>query len=139
MKTTQNKELLLTQLRKVPIVQLACEKAGVGRATYYYWRKKSKKFASECDKAIEDGIKVMNDMAESQMLTAIRSGNMTAVGMWLRHHHPSYENKVKVDGNIKYESEKLSPDQEKLVAKALNSVGLLSEDIMNNQGENDER
>ncbi len=134
MKTTQNKELLLTQLRKVPIVQLACEKAGVGRATYYYWRKQSKKFAKECDKAIEDGIKVMNDMA----LTAIRSGNMTAVSMWLRHHHPSYENKVKVDGNIKYESEKLSPDQEKLVAKALSSVGLLSENIIGNQGENNE-
>lgn len=135
MKTNKSKNMLLAQLR-VPIVQIACEKTGVGRSTSYYWRKRSKRFAEECNKAIQEGAEMMNDMAASQLISAIRDDNMTAVDMWLRHHHPNYENKVKVDGNIKYESEKLSAEQEKLVAKALNSVGLLSDNIIDNQGEN---
>jgi len=32
---SKNKEQLLEILKKTPIVQIACEKAGVGRATYY--------------------------------------------------------------------------------------------------------
>ena len=36
---SKNKEQLLEILKKTPIVQIACEKAGVGRATYYRWRK----------------------------------------------------------------------------------------------------
>ena len=40
----KEKELIIKQLKKTPIVQLACEKTGVGRATYYRWRKVDKRF-----------------------------------------------------------------------------------------------
>lgn len=137
MKTTKSKELLLAQLKKIPIVQIACEKTGVGRSTYYYWRKQSKKFAAECDKALDEGVNMMNDMAESQIISAIRNGNMPAATFWLKHHHPGYESRVKIDGRIRHESEELSPEQEKIVAKALGSVGLLPKNISVNGNEED--
>ena len=34
-----NKTIILEQLQKAPIVQIACEKTGISRATYYRWRK----------------------------------------------------------------------------------------------------
>jgi ACT domain-containing protein len=139
MKTVKSKELLLAQLKKIPIVQIACEKVGVGRSTYYYWRKQSKKFANECDKAISEGILMMNDMAESQLINAVRSGNISAIAMWLKHHHQDYETRVKVDGRIRHESEELSPEQEKIVAKALGLVGLLPEEVITKEGDDNER
>ena len=38
------KETVLQQLEKTPIVQLASSKAGIGRATCYRWRKKDEDF-----------------------------------------------------------------------------------------------
>ena len=36
----KEKLLLIEQLSKYPVVQVACEKTGVSRATYYRWREK---------------------------------------------------------------------------------------------------
>jgi hypothetical protein len=86
---TKEKELLLEQFRKMPIVQIACEKTGIGRATYYRWRKDDQKFANQADLALEDGNRLINDIAESQLLSAIRDKNMTAIIFWLKSHHPT--------------------------------------------------
>lgn len=67
----KDKELLLEQLRKTPIIQLACEKTAIGRTTYYRWRQEDRKFCALADAAITDGISLINDMAESQLLGSI--------------------------------------------------------------------
>ena len=84
-----NKELLIEQLKKTPIVQVACEKVGVGRATYYRWRKEDEEFAKLADEAISEGNFLVNDMAESQLMSAIRDKNLTAIIFWLKHHPAS--------------------------------------------------
>ena len=121
----KDKKLLLTKLRRLPIVEAACKQIGLPRATYYRWRKSDPKFAEACDEAIEQSAGKINDMAESQLISAIKQQNMTAIIFWLKHHHPKYENRLRVDGKIKHETEVLSPEQEALVAKALSMVGLL--------------
>src|SRR5438552_3470142 len=75
----KEKEQLLEQLRKMPIVQIACEKLGIARSTYYRWRKEDPVFSNQADSAIDYGIKFMNDMAESQLLSSIRDKNMTGI------------------------------------------------------------
>jgi ACT domain-containing protein len=60
----KTRELFLEQLRKNPIVQIACEKVGIGRATFYRWKKKSKTFARAVDEAIIEGRQIVNDLAE---------------------------------------------------------------------------
>ena len=79
------KENLLQQLKKTPIVQVACEKVGISRATYYRWHKDDKEFAEAADQSLAEGSGLVNDMAESQLMTAIKNGNLTAVIFWLKY------------------------------------------------------
>jgi len=122
---TKNKELLLDQLKKTPIVQIACEKAGVGRATYYRWRKEDAVFAQTSDQALLDGSLLVNDMAESQLMSAIKDKNMTAIIFWLKHHHPAYATKVEVTTSSKNHEINLTDEQKQLLNKALEMAALI--------------
>lgn len=133
----RDQELLIEQFKKIPIVQVACEKTGIGRATYYRWRSEDQKFAEEADKAIAEGAFLVNDMAESQLMSAIREKNMTAIIFWLKHHHTSYATKIEVTAHLKSQNEILTPEQELLVNKALQLASLIPTLKLNNQeGEN---
>ena len=119
----KERELLLEQFRKTPIVQIACEKAGIGRATYYRWRKEDVEFSNASDTALQDGSLLVNDMAESQLMSAIKDKNMTAIIFWLKHHHPAYLTRVEItSGN---HEEKLSPEEQDSVKKALIMAGIV--------------
>lgn len=48
----QEKNVLLEQLEKTPIVQIACEKSGVARSTYYRWMQSDKVFARQSREAL---------------------------------------------------------------------------------------
>lgn len=124
MKTTQTKQLLIEQLRKTPIVQVACEKVGISRATFYRW-KDDKKFAKEAEQALLEGVELMNDLAESALLSGIKDRSPWAVIWWLRNRHEAYSNRVKIDANINHKTEELTPEQVALVQKALKNAGLL--------------
>ncbi len=122
----KEKLLLLEQFRKTPIVQITCEKLGIGRATYYRWRKEDLDFAKEADTALEDGNKLVNDMAESQLLSAIRDKNMTAIIFWLKSHHPAYATRVEVTAGIK-KDESLTEEQAESIRKSLIMAGIIQE------------
>ena len=59
--------------------QIASEKSGVGRATYYRWRKDDKEFAKSTDEALLEGSLLVNDMAESKLISAIRDQSLGAI------------------------------------------------------------
>jgi len=122
----RNKELIIEKLKSLPIIQVACEKVGIGRATYYRWREEDPEFADAANKAIREGQQFINDMAESQLLSAIKDQNMTAIIYWLNHHHPAYATRVEVDAKLRMENEDLTPEQETTVKNALKLAGLLS-------------
>ncbi|MBU1557790.1 hypothetical protein KKC45_02405 [Patescibacteria group bacterium] len=117
MRTDQERKILLKQLRKTPVVQIACEKSGIPRATYYRWRKSNKKFKEESDKSLNDGKKMINDLAESQLITAIKDKNFQAIKFWLTNHHKDYTNKLEVTHSDK--DKELSKSQQELIKKAL--------------------
>jgi predicted DNA binding protein len=116
---SKEKDKVLEQLKKMPIAQLACERAGISRATYYRWRNDDKKFAESADKALEEGEALITDMTESQLISLIHDRNFQALQLWLRHHHPKYANKVEVDGHLTYSDEELTPEQAAIVKEAL--------------------
>lgn len=128
MKTDKNKETLIEQLKKTPIIEIACEKAGISRATYYRWRKENPDFAKTADEAIIDGESFINDMSESQVISLIKEKNWPAISFWLKYHHPKYANKIEVEANIKQLDEKLTPEQETVVREALRLASLLPEE-----------
>ncbi len=121
-----DKELLLEQLRKTPIVEIACSKAEVGRSSYYRWRKEDAEFAKQADEAMSDGSLLMNDVAESYLISAIKDKNMTAITLWLRTHHPAYASKLEVNGRMTQIREDLTPAQQEVVEEALRLASLVA-------------
>lgn len=119
----QQKELILEQLKKTPIVQLVCEKVGVSRATFYRWKSEDTQFGLHADKALLSGKLLINDMAESQLISAIKEKNLTAIIFWLKHHHNDYRNQLDVTGEITTKVD-LSSEQKETVLRAL-SMALL--------------
>lgn len=129
-KKDKTKELLIEQLKRTPIVQLACEKIGISRATYYRWRKEDEEFIKITDESLAEGKLLVNDMAESQLMSAIRDRNMTAIIFWLKHHHPSYGTRVEITARIQ-DKQELTSEQKALVEEALRLAALPSPDQIN--------
>ena len=131
------KELLITQLKKTPIIQVACEKIGLARSTYYRWCKDDQDFDFEANQALNRGKQLVNDMAESQLISAIRNQHMTAIIFWLKHHHKDYTTKVELSGEVKTAGVILTQEQEEAIQKAISLVTLKSDNIsliQNNNG-----
>lgn len=131
----KNKELVIEKLKTTPVVQIACKKAGISRATFYRWKKDDEIFSKEADTALEEGSALINDMAESQLLNAIRDQNMTAIIFWLKHHHKTYTTRVEISSTNR-EIDALKPDQEKLVRKALELASLIPGEEKEEKNEN---
>lgn len=123
----KEKEKLLGELRKTPVVHVACKLAGVSKATYYRWRTEDDAFAVEADAALGDGKELISDMAISQLISAIKDKNMGAIRFWLSSHHPDYKAKVEIGGTL-HVSQELSPEQRALVDQALRLAGLKPHD-----------
>lgn len=134
-RTSQKQDQIVDQLSRTPIVEIACQKIGIGRNSYYRWRRQSKKFSSACDNAIEEGCQFINDLAESQLISAMKDGNLTSCMYWLNHRHHIYRNKLEVNGNMEIKKDELSRDQEKSIMKALELASL----VINNQGDKNEK
>jgi len=132
MKQDKLKNSMIEALKEIPIAMFACKKVGIGRTTYYRWRRKNKKFAKEADAAITEGETLITEMSEGQLISLIRDRNFQALNLWLKIHHPKYGDKIEVTGHLNVKEEPLTPDQEKLVEKALGLAGLL-EDKQNQQ------
>lgn len=122
-RTTLNRQLMIDQLKKTPVVQIACEKCGVARSTYYRWREEDPEFAKQADLALAEGVALVNDLAESQLLSAIKDRNISAIFYWLNHRHSAYSNKLEITAKVKDET--LTPEQEELIKKALERASLL--------------
>ncbi|MHB8660759.1 MAG: hypothetical protein ACYC75_02375 [Minisyncoccota bacterium] len=114
----KEKALLLANLKKVPIVHIACEKSSISRATYYRWRTEDNEFAKNADDALTEGEALITDMSESQLISLIKERKFPAVHLWLRHHHPKYKDKIEVVTRP-VEDDTLTSEQEATVKKAL--------------------
>lgn len=120
--TQKQKDALLEELTKCPIVQVSCERTSVGRATYYKWRTDDPEFRRASNNAIDEGEKFINDIAESQLIRKIKEGNMTAIIYWSKHNNKKYSER-------RYDEPTeglgvLPPDQAKELVKALHLMGL---------------
>lgn len=115
----KQKVALLEQLKKTPIIQIACEKTGVSRATFYRWKSDDKEFSEAVEVALREGSELVNDMAESQLMAAIKDRNFNAIAFWLRNNHPKYSAKIEVVTKAGNNERSLTPEQEASIARAL--------------------
>lgn len=133
MNKEKKKKQVLRELEQVPIVQYACKKVGLGRSTFYKWREEDAKFKEGVEKAIHEGDQFINDMAESQLISAIKDKNLRAIIHWLKHHHSVYKNKLEIEGSVKHEVSTLTQEQEELIERSLNFSGMLENPKLKNE------
>ena len=92
---TKEKAALLEQLEKIPVVQVACAKAGMSRATYYRWLNDDPDFREKAERCKKLGVQMVNDMAESVLIGEIQAKNGKTARYWLEKHHSAYGPKRK--------------------------------------------
>ncbi len=119
LETESQKKALIAQLRKTPIVQLACERVAVGRSTYYKWRAEDKIFGRAADQAKESGKFLVNDIAESRLLNLIQNDNLTAIIFWLKHNHPSYTILGRMIDEYDVVRDRLSVEEKAIIAESM--------------------
>ena len=135
MKKNKKKGEFLEQLKKIPIVQVACEKAGLSRNTVYRWRKEDSIFSTAMDEALKEGEDLVNDMSENQLLSMIKDKEWSAVSFWLRHRNPRFRDKIEVSGKVFTQTE-LTEEQKLLLEEGLKRLSQ-NNDISDNQGKHD--
>ena len=118
------KKLAIEQLKKTPIIQAVCEKIGLPRTNFYRWKNNDPAFAEAVDSALNDGRRLINDFAESQLLSAMKEGNLTAIIYWLNHNHKTYANKLHITGKIKSDG-RLTPEQQERIMKVVELTSML--------------
>lgn len=128
-RVAKHKSVAIEQLQRVPIVQVVCEKAGISRATYYRWRNEDVDFAQKTDEAITTGRGFINDLAESQLLKAIQSEDLTAIIFWLKHNHPQYNNRVEISAEVVNKSQDLTPEQQEMIRRAVQMATPLNNNL----------
>jgi hypothetical protein len=114
----KDKQKVTEALGEMPIILVACKRAGVSTATYYRWRSEDKQFRRESEDALERGFMYINDMSESQLISLIREKKMPAITLWLKHHHPRYGSHAKPYVPIA-EAEDLTDDEQRVMLEAL--------------------
>ena len=118
--TKKDKARVLEHLRSVPIIEVACKKASIARATYYRWRNEDSDFLRASEDALQDGIDLINDMTESQLISLIKEKKFQAVQFWLRNNHGRFLLKEKEYSLMKPKRDiPLSKEQEKTLKNAL--------------------
>lgn len=119
----KDKEKFLEILEKSPVVQIACERSGVSKATFYRWKDTDKEFTSKVEAALHEGNSLISDIAIAQLITAIKTNNLGAIKFWLTNHHPDYANKLHVTAEVE-EKFIFTPEFEEQVRKSLETVAL---------------
>lgn len=115
----RERQAVLEQLKHTPNVEVACQKVGIARATFYRWVKAHKKFAEDVEEALTLGREFITDVAESNLITLISEKKFEAIRLWLTNHSSRYTNKLELSGMVIQKDESLTKEQKAIVTQAL--------------------
>lgn len=90
------RQTILLELAKTPLVETACKKAGISRATFYRWRADDEDFEDNTDFALAQGRERINDLAESRLIQGLDRGELSYIRYWLNHNHHRYVQRKRV-------------------------------------------
>lgn len=116
----KQKELLLEHLRTVPIVEMACKRIRISRATFYRWCSEDEDFKADVENAKVDGIESINDISEAQLISLIKEKKYQAISLWLKHNHKRFISEEKRDMLARAQKRvELNAQQKELLKEAL--------------------
>ncbi len=123
------KKLLLQHIEKTPIVEVVCQKVGIGRTTFYRWLQDDPTFAAQYREAFGTGVELISDLAESKLIGKIQEGDMTAVKLWLGTHRKDFVSRLEVSAAKK---DVLSDEEKKTIEQAHVLLGLTASPTQTN-------
>lgn len=108
-KIAANKEKVLEALKQMPVIEVACKRSGISRATYYRWCKEDISFKTATCISLSEGKGLINDAVESQLISSALSGKFASMKFWLTHNHQNYKTVAQAEYEGKKQKEKNSP------------------------------
>lgn len=124
-KKNKVKDSFLEELKKIPIILVACEKTNISRNSVYRWKREDKEFSKLMNEALIEGEELVNDMSEHQLLALIKEKNFSAIRFWLNHRNPKFKDKVELTTRVDVNDEELTPAQQEVVRKAFNLASII--------------
>lgn len=115
----RNKAKVVEILEKSPVIQIACDRANISRATFFRWKSEDTEFANKVDEALSDGKGFISDMAIAQLIRAVKEGNPTMIKFWLTKHHIDYRDKIDITAEIKHKDPIFTPEQQQFINYAV--------------------
>ena len=94
------------------------EKLDIGRSSFYRWQSEDIVFKKAVEEAVSEGVTVVNDLAESKLVLAVKDGDIQAIRYWLNNHHSTYSPTIKVRHSL--DSAELSEEQRLVISATLN-------------------
>ncbi|MBP7898441.1 hypothetical protein KAZ92_00620 [Candidatus Gracilibacteria bacterium] len=89
-KTKSLLDKLIEEIEKTPLIQIACDKVGISRNTFYRWMKEDRDFLSRVNEAMSLGTGLVSDVALSNVLEGIKRKDTMYTKYWLSHKHPDF-------------------------------------------------
>lgn len=89
-KTKALLDKLIEEVEKTPLIQIACDKVGISRNTFYRWMKEDEEFLSRINEAMSLGTGLVSDVALSNVLEGIKRKDAMYTKYWLSHKHPDF-------------------------------------------------
>ena len=86
------------ELKKTPNIRYVCKKVGIDHSTFYRWMSHHFSFHQLSSAALLEGRKLMNDSAESVIISGIQKGDIKSAKYWLSHNDARYAS----DSQISY-------------------------------------
>ncbi|MGB0757455.1 MAG: phBC6A51 family helix-turn-helix protein [Patescibacteria group bacterium] len=99
----KQKAAMLEMLERLPVIQVACKKVGISKATYYRWYHDDQEFAGLADIAKREGTTTINELAQSKLIELISHSNLSAIIFWLKCRDPEFTEKKHFINEIKHE------------------------------------
>lgn len=90
-KTKALLDRLVEEIEKTPLVQVACDKVGISRNTFYRWVKEDPELPARVNEAMSLGMGVVNDVAVSNVLEGIKKKDIGYTKYWLTNNHPNFK------------------------------------------------
>lgn len=96
MKKHRVRDKFIKELQRTPIIQVACDKMGISRQTYYRWYNEDSDFMDKVNLSISQGEGVVNDVAKSNILRGIQNGDKKDSKFWLTHRDHDFRKPFKI-------------------------------------------
>lgn len=132
---------LVEEIEKTPLIQIACDKVGISRNTFYRWMKEDKEFLYRVSEALSLGTGLVHDVAVSNVLEGIKKKDAMYTKYWLSHKHPDFRRpylaKVDSDDLIAHLRSTLEGVRQRQIEQDIHDTATERERIRNEEAQKD--